>query len=107
MVWDFVLVRANGTEVWLHPSWNSPTVRCNKPCEPDVVGFPQPQTDDVPLNGLGGSSGPGTYKWHKDKNKKTELRWKVPPQIRTVAQVAKAKARRHELQVAQGKNAKA
>ena len=105
--WDFVLVRENGTEVWLHPSWNSPTVRCNKPCEPDVVGFPQPQTDDVPLNGLGGSSGPGTYKWHKDKNKKTELRWKVPPQIRTVAQVAKAKARRHELQVAQGKNAKA
>ena len=104
--WDFVLVRENGTEVWLHPSWNSPTVRCNKPCEPDVVGFPQPQTDDVPLNDLGGSSGPGTYKWHKDKNKKTELRWKEF-QIRTVAQVAKAKARRHELQVAQGKNAKA
>ena len=89
--WDFVLVRENGTEVWLHPSYNSSKVSCNERCEPDVgglLGSPQPQPDDVPLNGLGGSSGPGTYKRHKDKNKKIELRWKVPPQGK-----AKAKAK--------------
>ena len=35
MVWDFVLVRANGTEVWLHPCHNNPRVNCLEPGGPD------------------------------------------------------------------------
>jgi hypothetical protein len=41
MVWDFVLVRANGTEVWLHPSYTSTTVECFEPFGPDAPICPR------------------------------------------------------------------
>jgi len=35
MVWDFVLERIDGTEVWLHPCHNNPRVNCLEPGGPD------------------------------------------------------------------------
>jgi len=77
MIWDFVLVRANGTEVWLHPNYTSTKVECLEPCGPDVPGCPQPQDPDVPKSGLGGTSGPGIYNFYKNKNLKTLLHFKA------------------------------
>jgi hypothetical protein len=78
MIWDFVLVRANGTEVWLHPNYASENVECLEPCGP---------RSEVPKSGLGGTSVPGCphvrafgypfCKYCKNKNLKTILHFKA------------------------------
>ena len=78
MIWDFVLVRANGTEVWLHPNYASENVECLEQCGP---------RSEVPKSGLGGTSVPGCphvrafgypfCKHCKNKNLKTILHFKA------------------------------
>jgi hypothetical protein len=78
MIWDFVLVRANGTEVWLHPNYASENVECLEPCGP---------RSEVPKSGLGGTSVQGCHhvrafgypfcKYCKNKNLKTILHFKA------------------------------
>ena len=70
--WDFVLVRQNGTEVWLHPSFSSKSVECLLPQREQENA----QFDDIPQSGPGGTSGPGTFRYHKTKNLKKMLQFK-------------------------------
>ena len=53
-IWDFVLVRNNGTTICLHPDFASTTITSY---EGDA-----PSDHEVPASGKGGTSGPGTYK---------------------------------------------
>jgi hypothetical protein len=72
--WDFVLTRENGTEVWLHPSYSNTKIKW---LEAEVPGVPNLGDADVPTSGLGGTSGPGTCKYYKEKNQKGLLRFKA------------------------------
>ena len=85
-VWDFVINRDDGTQVILHPSWSSERieVKYGDPNRRDN----QVVDEELPLSGLGGSSGPGTFKYFKEKHNMNKLsfrRVKAPP-------TAKAKA---------------
>ena len=54
MVWDFVPTRDDGSCVSLHPNYSNAKVDCK---------YGERGTDhEVPRTGLGGSSGPGTFK---------------------------------------------
>jgi hypothetical protein len=65
--WDFVLLRDNGTQVFIHPSWKGNKVECR-------IGMPQ-QDHRVPMSGVGGTSGPGTFKYFKNKQVERTLRF--------------------------------
>ena len=54
-VWDFVLVRADGSKMWVHPQWNVPDVEVHR--GPRLMGGEDP----VPRSGLGQSDSKGTY----------------------------------------------
>ena len=67
-VWDFVLTLDNGTEIYLHPSYTQRKFPC-------FIGLPQ--TDhEVPRTGRGGTNGPGTFKYFKEKKADQMLRFK-------------------------------
>ena len=66
-IWDFVLTLENGREVWLHPEHSSPKFGAY---------FEKPAEDyEIPRTGKGGTSGPGTYKYFKQKCYEVELRF--------------------------------
>ena len=66
-VWNFVLERDDGTRVSLHPNWSNTKVQCSY----GLTG-----TDhELPRSGKGGTSGPGTYKYFKDKHTHATLRF--------------------------------
>ena len=66
-IWDFVLTLENGREVWLHPEYASPKFGAY---------FEKPAEDyEIPRTGKGGTSGPGTYKYFKQKCYEVELRF--------------------------------
>ena len=57
-VWDFVLIRKDGSGVRLHPQWSTTKVESHA-----VEGHDEEV--QIPWAGLGGSDGPGTYKRFK------------------------------------------
>jgi hypothetical protein len=78
---DFVLTRDDGTQVSIRPNYSNTQIECYM----RVPG----QDHEVPATGLGGSSGPGTFKHYTNKNIFRSLRFKVP-----YVQSAKATATR-------------
>ena len=53
-IWDFVVTRADGTAIRLHPSQKGNKV--------EMQDFKKPLPEDIiPWTGWGGTSGPGTY----------------------------------------------
>ena len=77
-VWDFVLVRDDGSRVALHPNYSNTFVDCRfaQQCRGDI---------GVPRDGLGGSNGPGTFRKFSQKQVDCKLRFdasKRQPQSR-------------------------
>ena len=70
-IWDFVVVCEDGTEVWLHPNYSSRRVEAYK--------HTPPQDHEIPASGLGGTSGPGTFKYFKNKRVECTVKFKTPP----------------------------
>ena len=66
-IWDFVLVCDDGTEVYLHPDFSKPNIAA-------YTGVPEPD-HELPRSGKGGSSGPGTYKYFKNKQYQMTLKF--------------------------------
>ena len=66
-VWDFVLVCSDGAQVFLHPNYRNTKIECYT-AEPE-------QDHEFPLSGLGGTSGPGTFKYFKNKKVEAILRF--------------------------------
>ena len=66
-IWDFVLLRSNGTKICLHPEYSSTQIASY---EGDA-----PKDHEVPASGKGGTSGPGTYKYFKHKGNQKTLRF--------------------------------
>ena len=66
-VWDFVLVCEDGTQVFLHPNYSNTKIECYR--------GEREQDHELPSGGLGGSSGPGTYQYFKNKNVQAILRF--------------------------------
>ena len=80
-VWDFILMRDDGSCVSLHPNFSS-TRFAAKFSEPDV-------DHEIPRAGRGRSEGPGTYKYYTNKQVDATLRFdagksapRQPPQSR-------------------------
>ena len=67
-VWDFVLIRKDGSGVRLHPQWSTPKVESYA-----VEGHDEEV--QTPWAGLGGSDGPGTYKSYKEIGSQRMLRF--------------------------------
>jgi hypothetical protein len=66
-IWDFILVRDDGTQVCVHPNYSNTKFSCT---------YGVPETDhELPLTGKGGSNGPGTYKYFKNKRVDVGLRF--------------------------------
>ncbi len=64
---DFVLQREDGSIVSLHPDYTTTKVVCYE-------GALQPD-HEIPRTGKGGTSGPGTFKYFKNKNVEVTLRF--------------------------------
>ena len=58
-VWDFVLIRADGTGIRLHPQWSTTKIDTYP-----IQGYLEPV--EPPSRGLGRSDGRGTYHWYKE-----------------------------------------
>ena len=67
-VWDFVLVCEDGTQVFIHPNYSNTKIEFYR-------GVPE-QDHEIPRSGLGGTSGPGTFKHFKNKHIQATLRFK-------------------------------
>jgi len=83
MVWDFVLMRADGSTVYIHPNYGSTKIACKELSHGETLSI----DFGIPSSGKGGE---GAYKWFKDKPYYTELRFDGSKQ--SSAQ-AKAKAK--------------
>ena len=57
-IWDFVVHRADGSAIRVHPEWS-------KPRFPSFAAEGHPQVVEPPWAGLGGSDGRGTYAHYK------------------------------------------
>ena len=66
-IWDFVLSRNNGTRICLHPDFSSTKITSYQ--------GDAPSDHEVPASGKGGTSGPGTYKYFKNKGNQKTLRF--------------------------------
>lgn len=67
-VWDFLLVRSDGSTVRLHPNWSNTFV--------DALEGSGHETEvEIPWSGLGGSDGPGTYAYYKEMDVVKKLRF--------------------------------
>ena len=73
-VWDFLLVRDDGSAVRLHPQWSTTVV--------DVVaGNGHEEEVQTPSDGFGESEGRGTFHWYKEVGVVKKVRfdaWKGP-----------------------------
>ena len=67
-VWDFVIQRADGSAVRLHPQWSNTTVETYA-----VEGHAHEVRP--PVNGIGSSDGRGTYKWYKELGTQRKLKF--------------------------------
>ena len=70
-VWDFVLVCEDGRQVFLHPNYSNTEIEC-------YTGEPE-QDHELPRGGLGGTNGPGTFLYFKNKNVQATLRFNANP----------------------------
>ena len=68
-VWDFVLVCEDGTQVFIHPNYSNTKIEFYR-------GVPE-QDHELPRTGPGGTSGPGTFKYFKNKQTQATLRFKA------------------------------
>ena len=59
LIWDFVLVRDDGSEVSLHPNYSDTKIQCYS-IGADVADH------ELPASGLGGTSGRGTFRYFKN-----------------------------------------
>ena len=66
--WDFVLHRADGTSIRLHPTWS-------KTKFPSCAGAGHPNPVSPPKAGLGASDGRGTFKKYKELGNERTLRF--------------------------------
>ena len=55
-VWDFVITRTDNTKIRLHPAWKKTEIEVFEPAEGP------PHLVPAPMNGIGESDGPGTFK---------------------------------------------
>ena len=87
-VWDFVLTRADGPLVSLHPNYAKTEVKC-------YFGE-APEDYELPRTGAGGTSGRGTYKAFKYKNIDVMLKFDATkrPEPRTAATKKPARSQR-------------
>jgi len=71
--WHFVFTRSDGTTCSVRPTYTKPTIQfTNAPFEDT--------TEEVPRTGLGGTSGPGTFRrfiHDQESNEKLEIRWEL------------------------------
>ena len=67
--WDFILERDDGSKIALHPNYSSTEFECLH-----VLG-PSYSDHEIPRTGLGGTSGPRTFKYFVGKHVKTTLRF--------------------------------
>ena len=70
-IWDFVLIRDDGSRVSLHPNWSNTWVECKHPREPQLRDL------TIPRNGLGGSNGRFTIRHFTQKHIDEYLRFDV------------------------------
>jgi hypothetical protein len=66
-IWDFVLLRGDGSKIALHPNFSDTKITSY---EGDA-----PRNHELPASGKGGTSGPGTYKYFKNKGNQRTLRF--------------------------------
>ena len=59
LIWDFLVTRADGSQVHFHPSWKDRKPAVVYPWSSTVVE--RDAAVVLPNTGSGGSSGPGTY----------------------------------------------
>jgi hypothetical protein len=72
-IWDFVLSRDDGVEVFLHPNYSDTKVAMymRNPGETD------PEDHEIPASGMGGTSGRGTFRYFASKCTQKNLRFIV------------------------------
>ena len=68
IIWDFIVVRDDGSAIRLHPNWSNTKVETFD-APPGLEDF------ELPRTGKGGTSGPGTFKYFKSKNAQRVLRF--------------------------------
>ena len=73
-IWDFVVFRANGTVISLHPNYSNTKIRCYEGVQAHLGPGPA-SSQEIPRTGKGGTSGPGTYKHFKYRNCDKVLRF--------------------------------
>ena len=67
-IWDFLVERADGTNIRLHPEWSKP--RCAS-----FAGEGHEHEVQPPRAGPGGSDGKGTYAWYKAEANRQQLKF--------------------------------
>lgn len=81
-IWDFQVVRDDGTSVYLHPSWQTTKVSAWEAPPMPHQGSPRCGISDtftvVPKGGPGTSNGPGTFQHYLKSQRSRVLRFKVP-----------------------------
>ena len=70
--WVFVVFRENGAAISLHPKCKGGKFGCEEG-QAYHLGLGLASSQEIPRYGLGGSSGPGTYKNSKFKRSDAEL----------------------------------
>jgi hypothetical protein len=65
-IWNFVLTREDGSTVCLHPTYSSTKI--------ESANLTAVADHEVPLSGIGGTSGPGTFRHFVQKNVARTLR---------------------------------
>jgi hypothetical protein len=78
-IWDFILVRDDGSKIALHPNYSNTKIECL-----NVLG-PNYSDHEIPRTGLGGTSGPGTFKHFKEKHVNMTLRFDGSKQPQSLA----------------------
>jgi hypothetical protein len=73
MVWDFVLMRSDGTKIYLHPNYGDTKI----PCYELAFDAEHEQDHEVPRSGKGGTSGPGTFRRLASRPYTSTLRFDV------------------------------
>ena len=60
MIWDFIVVRDDGSAIRLHPNWSNTKV--------EIIGVPPGLNDfEIPRRGIDEICGPGNFKYLKNK----------------------------------------
>jgi hypothetical protein len=83
LIWEFVLIRDDGSLITIIPHWSDTKIDAqHQRSTPDL---------EVPKSGMGGTSGPGTHKYFKNKRAVVTLRFdpnKVSPRAKATPKKA-------------------